>query len=198
MLAHILSLCIVSYLIGSIPFGVLLAWMQKLDIREHGSGNIGATNIARVMGKKAGLLTLLGDALKGLIVVEGAESFYKDPVLIALAGFMVFFGHLYSIFLKFKGGKGVATSLGLFSSIMPWPTLCAAGVFSICLWVSGYVSVGSIMAALSLPLFAIFFKLQLAYIYLAVLVSLFSIKRHHENILRLIEGTEGKFFKNRI
>ncbi len=193
MLTEILPLCLVSYLIGSIPFGVVFARARNMDIREHGSGNIGATNVARVMGKKAGLLTLLGDVLKGLLVVLGAGSLYEKPILVALAGLMVFLGHLYSTFLKFKGGKGVATSLGLFSYIMPWATLCAVGVFSVCLWISGYVSMGSIMAAISLPLFAIFFKLPLPYIYLAAIVGLFTVQRHYGNILRLIEGTESKF-----
>ena len=198
MQTEIITLCLASYLIGSITFGVVMARVQNLNIREHGSGNIGATNVARVMGKKAGLLTLLGDVLKGVIVVFGASSLYEKPQLIALAGLMVFLGHLYSIFLKLKGGKGVATSLGLFSYIMPWATLCTAGVFSICLWISGYVSIGSIMAAISLPLFAIFFKLPLPYIYLAGIVGLLTLQRHYGNILRLIQGTEAKFFKNRI
>ena len=195
MLTDVLAICIVSYLIGSIPCGVLLARMQNLNIREHGSGNIGATNVSRVLGKKAGLLTLLGDAIKGLIVVFGAGALYKTPMLIAVAGLMVFLGHLYSIFLKFKGGKGVATSLGLFSYVMPWATLCAVGVFSVCLLLSGYVSVGSIMAAISLTLFAIFLKLPLPYIYLACIVGLFTLQRHYGNIQRLIAGTEAKFFK---
>jgi acyl phosphate:glycerol-3-phosphate acyltransferase len=195
MQTEIIPLCLASYLIGSIPFGVVMARAQNLNIREHGSGNIGATNVARVMGKKAGLLTLFGDVLKGVIVVFGAASIYEKPKLIALAGLMVFLGHLYSIFLKFKGGKGVATSLGLFSYIMPWATLCAGGVFFICLWISGYVSIGSMMAAISLPLFAIFFKLPLPYIYLAGVVGLLTVQRHYGNILRLIKGAEAKFFK---
>ncbi len=195
MLTEIPALCLISYLIGSIPFGVVLARAQRIDIREQGSGNIGATNVARVLGKKAGLLTLLGDVLKGLLVVFGASLLYEKPLVIALAGLMVFLGHLYSIFLKFKGGKGVATSLGLFSYIMPWATLCAVGVFSSCLWISGYVSIGSIMAAISLPLFAIYFKLPLPYIYLAAIVGLFTLQKHYDNILRLIEGTETKFLR---
>ncbi len=195
MPTEILALCLISYLIGSIPFGVMLAQARNMDIREHGSGNIGATNVARVMGKKAGLLTLLGDVLKGLLVVFCAGSLYEKPMPIALAGLMVFLGHLYSIFLKLKGGKGVATSLGLFSYIMPWATLCAVGVFSVCLWISGYVSIGSIMAAIFLPLFAIFFELPLPYIYLAVIIGLLTVQRHYGNILRLIEGTEVKFRK---
>lgn len=195
MSIEITSLCLISYLIGSIPFGVLLAKAQRVDIRKHGSGNIGATNVARTMGKKAGLLTLLGDMMKGLLVVFGANMLYEKPIMIALAGLMVFLGHLYSIFLKFKGGKGVATSLGLFSYIMPWPTLCAVGIFSVCLRFSGYVSIASMAAAVTLPLFAIYFKLPLPYIYLAVIVGLFTLQRHYGNILRLIEGTETKFFE---
>ena len=195
MWTEISALCLISYLVGSIPFGVVLAKAQRVDIRKQGSGNIGATNVARVLGKKSGLLTLLGDVVKGLLVVLGASQFYDKPLLIALAGLMVFLGHLFSIFLKFQGGKGVATSLGLFSYIMPWATLCAVGVFASCLWISGYVSIGSIMAAISLPLFAIYFKLPLPYIYLAVIVGLFTLQRHHGNILRLIEGAETKFLK---
>ena len=195
MLTEIPALCLISYLIGSIPFGVVLARAQRVDIRKQGSGNIGATNVARVMGKKAGLLTLLGDVLKGLLVVFGASLLYEKPLVIALAGLMVFLGHLYSVFLKFKGGKGVATSLGLFLYIMPWATLGAVGVFSLCLWISGTVSVGSIMAAVSLPLLAIYFKLPLPYIYLAVVVGLFTLQKHHDNIFRLIEGTEAKFLR---
>ena len=195
MLTEIPALCLISYLIGSIPFGVVLAKAQRIDIRKQGSGNIGATNVARVLGKKAGLLTLLGDVLKGLFVVFGAGLLYEKPIVIALTGLMVFLGHLYSIFLKFKGGKGVATSLGLFLYIMPWATLCVVGVFSACLWISGYVSIGSIMAAISLPLLAIYFKLPLPFIYLAVIVGLFILQKHYDNILRLIEGTEAKFLR---
>ena len=195
MWTEISALCLISYLVGSIPFGVVLAKAQRVDIRKQGSGNIGATNVARVLGKKSGLLTLAGDVSKGLLVVFGAGQIYDKPLMIALAGLMVFLGHLYSIFLKFQGGKGVATSLGLFSYIMPWATLCAVGVFASCLWISGYVSMGSMMAAISLPLFAIYFKLPLPYIYLAVIVGLFTLQRHYDNILRLIEGTEAKFLK---
>jgi acyl phosphate:glycerol-3-phosphate acyltransferase len=195
MLTEIIALCLIPYLVGSIPFGVVLAKAQHVDIRKQGSGNIGATNVARVLGKKAGLLTMLGDVLKGFLVVFCASQMYDKPILIALAGLLVFLGHLYSVFLKFKGGKGVATSLGLFSYIMPWATLGAVGVFAICLWISGYVSMGSIMAAISLPLFAIYFKLPLPYIYLAVIVGLFTLQRHYDNILRLVDGTEAKFLK---
>ena len=129
MFVEIFILCLLAYLCGSIPFGLLLAKTQNIDIREHGSGNIGATNVTRIMGKKAGFITLIGDVLKGWAIVFLASQWFEKPIFIALAGFMVFFGHLYSIFLRFKGGKGVATGLGVFSFIMPLPTLFSSGVF---------------------------------------------------------------------
>ena len=108
---------------------------------------------------------------------------------------MVFFGHLYSIFLRFKGGKGVATGLGIFSFIMPLPTLFSLGIFVLSLKVSGYVSLSSILAAISLPILGIFFKIPLPYIYLASIVGLFTLQKHHENIIRIVQGTEAKFWK---
>ena len=195
MLTEITGLCLTAYLCGSIPFGVLLAKSQNINIREHGSGNIGATNVARTMGKKAGLLTLAGDVLKGWGMVFLASQWFEKPILIALAGLIVFLGHLFSIFLKFKGGKGVATGLGVFSYVMPVPTLLSAGIFALTLRVSGYVSLSSILAAITLPIFGIFFRMPLPYIYLAVIVGLFTLQKHHGNIERLIRGEEVKFLK---
>ena len=195
MFVEILILCLLAYLCGSIPFGILLAKTQNIDIRDHGSGNIGATNVTRIMGKKAGFITLIGDVLKGWAIVFLASQWFEKPIFIALAGFMVFFGHLYSIFLRFKGGKGVATGLGVFSFIMPLPTLFSSGIFVLSLKVSGYVSLSSILAAISLPVLGIFFKMPLPYIYLASIVVLFTLQKHHENITRIVQGTEVKFLK---
>ena len=198
MLTEIFILCLLGYLCGSIPFGVLLAKTQNMDIREHGSGNIGATNVARTLGKKAGLVTLTGDLLKGFLVVFAANQWFENTMITALAGLSVFLGHLYSIFLKFKGGKGVATGLGVLSFTMPLSTLYSAGVFAVCLKVSGYVSLSSILAAITLPLLGIFFKMPFSYIYLSTIVALFILQRHHDNVVRLTQGTEAKFLKNRI
>jgi glycerol-3-phosphate acyltransferase PlsY len=195
MLIEIFIICLLAYLCGSIPFGVLLAKTQNMDIREHGSGNIGATNVARTMGKQAGLITLAGDILKGLLVVYIASQWFENTMVIALAGLAVFLGHLYSIFLKFKGGKGVATGLGVLSFAMPLSTLCSAGVFAISLKVFGYVSLSSILAAISLPLLGVFFKMPLSYIYLSTIVALFTLQKHRDNIVRLTQGTEANFFK---
>ena len=174
---------------------MLIAKTQNIDIREHGSGNIGATNVTRIIGKKLGFITLLGDVLKGWVIVFLANQWFEKPILIALAGFVVFFGHLYSIFLRFKGGKGVATGLGIFSFIMPLPTLFSSGIFILSLKLSGYVSLSSILAAISLPILGIFFKIPLPYIYLASIVGLFTLQKHHENIIRIVQGTEAKFLK---
>ena len=195
MFVEIFILCLLAYLCGSIPFGMLIAKTQNIDIREHGSGNIGATNVTRIMGKKLGFITLIGDVLKGWVIVFLASQWFEKPIFIALAGFMVFFGHLYSIFLRFKGGKGVATGLGIFSFIMPLATLFSSGIFILSLKLSGYVSLSSILAAISLPILGIFFKMPLPYIYLASIVGLFTLQKHHENIIRIVQGTEAKFLK---
>jgi glycerol-3-phosphate acyltransferase PlsY len=131
------------YLLGSLPTGVLIARLQKVNIREQGSGNIGATNVARVLGKKAGILTLLGDFSKGLLAVYLADALFKNQNVTSLAGLFAFLGHLFSVFLKFKGGKGVATGLGIFMYLMPVPTLLAMVIFALALKISTYVSVGS-------------------------------------------------------
>jgi len=195
MLTEVTGICLMAYLCGSILFGVLLAKTQNINILEHGSGNIGATNVARTIGKKAGLLTLAGDVLKGWSMVFLASQWFEKPIIIALAGLMVFLGHLFSIFLKLKGGKGIATGLGTFSFMMPLPTLLSVGVFGLTLKVSGYVSLSSILAAFSLPIFAIFCRMPLPYIYLAVIVGLFTLHKHHENIVRLLNREEVKFLK---
>ncbi|OGW19983.1 MAG: acyl-phosphate glycerol 3-phosphate acyltransferase [Nitrospinae bacterium RIFCSPLOWO2_12_FULL_47_7] len=182
-----------AYLLGAIPFGVLIARSQKINIQNHGSGNIGATNIARIVGKKAGLLTLVGDCAKGMIAVAIASATLDNNIQIAVAALMAFLGHLFSIFLKFKGGKGVATGLGVFLYLMPPATLSAMVVFATVMAVSRYVSTSSILAALSLPLFGFFYQMPTPYIYTSAIISGLVILRHHKNIQRLLAGTETKF-----
>jgi len=184
-----------SYLLGSVPIGVILARTQQINIREHGSGNIGATNVARTLGKKLGVLTLLGDTLKGLAAVVLAAAVLGGHLQIAVAGLMAYLGHLFSVFLKFKGGKGVATGLGVFVYLLPYPTLCSVGVFALVLSVSKYVSLGSILAALSLPLFGAFYKTPPTDIYTAVISALLTTYKHHENIRKILAGTEASFLK---
>ncbi len=135
-----ITLCLTAYLLGSIPFGVIVARLNKVDLRQHGSGNIGATNVARTLGKKLGVLTLIGDALKGVVAVALADFLLSNPVHIASAGLFAFLGHLFPVFLKFQGGKGVATGLGVFLYLMPLSTLSSMAIFGITLWLWNFVS----------------------------------------------------------
>ena len=149
MFVEIFILCLLAYLCGSIPFGMLLAKTQNIDIREHGSGNIGATNVTRIMGKKAGFITLIGDVLKGWAIVFLASQWFEKPIFIALAGFMVFFGHLYSIFLRFKGGKGVATYLGILLALSIQLGLLFMFTWLVVSLIFKYSSVSSMFASLT-------------------------------------------------
>jgi glycerol-3-phosphate acyltransferase PlsY len=190
-----LLIWILSYLLGCIPFGVLFARKNKINLREHGSGNIGATNVSRVLGKKAGILTLLGDLSKGVAAVALASYLLDSQIQIAISGLMVFIGHVYPVFLKFKGGKGVATGLGVFLFLMPWATVCVIGVFAVTLKASGYVSLSSVLAALFLPLFGIFFQYPPEFMAVSVPVALIVLHRHHENMQRILDGSESRFLK---
>jgi glycerol-3-phosphate acyltransferase PlsY len=184
-----------AYFLGSIPFGVLIARARKINIQEHGSGNIGATNIARVIGRKEGVLTLVGDCAKGALAVMIASATLNSDVHVAVAALMAFLGHLFSIFLKFKGGKGVATGLGIFLYLMPYATLSTAGIFAIVMATTKYVSASSLLAALSLPVFGMLYHAPKPFVFAAVVISALVILKHHENIKRLLAGTEMKFGK---
>ncbi len=181
-----------AYFLGAIPFGVLIARSRKINIQEHGSGNIGATNIARTIGAKAGILTLLGDCTKGVVAVAIASATLDNKIDVSVAALLAFLGHLFPVFLKFKGGKGVATGLGIFLYLMPPASLSAMGVFGLAIVVSRYVSIGSILAAISLPVFGVFYKMPSAYIYTSATISALSILKHQKNIQRLLNGTETK------
>ena len=188
-------LWIFSYLLGSIPFGIVFAKSSKVDIRNHGSGNIGATNVARVIGKKAGLMTLAADVLKGVAAVAIASYVLDEVWQVAVAGLMAFVGHVYSVFLKFKGGKGVATGLGIFLYLMPLAAVSTMAVFGVSLWLSSYVSVGSIIGALSLPLFGIYYDVPPEFIAISVIVALIIVQKHVGNMERILDGTEARFLK---
>ena len=185
--------CLLAYLLGSIPFGVVLAKFKQVDLRQHGSGNIGATNVARTLGKTAGILTLLGDGGKGYLATWIAGQLLEAQWAVAVAGLMAFLGHIFPVFLKFKGGKGVATGLGVFLYLMPWAGLSAIGIFAGCLAFTRYVSVSSILAAISLPWLGIYFQAPGPSVYVATAAAILTSIRHHENIQRLIDGTESKF-----
>ncbi|MCD6319680.1 MAG: glycerol-3-phosphate 1-O-acyltransferase PlsY [Candidatus Desulfofervidaceae bacterium] len=187
---------ILSYLLVSLPVGLIIAKKYgHPDIRKEGSGNIGATNVARVVGKKAGLITLAGDVLKGVLpvltfsLILGTDTWQKQ-VVISLAGLAAFLGHLFPIYLKFKGGKGVATATGVFLILCPLAVLADTIVFLAVLWRWRYVSLASLSAAAAMPLLIALFSNQKVYIILAAIVAAFIFYRHKANIHRLLTGTE--------
>jgi len=186
--------CLFAYLLGSIPFGVVLAKLKQVDLRKHGSGNIGATNVSRTLGKTAGILTLLGDCGKGYLAAWMGGLLLGTEWGMALAGLMAFLGHVFSVFLKFKGGKGVATGLGVFLYLMPEAGLSSMGIFAASLAISRYVSASSIIAAISIPWLGIYFGASVAFIFVATVAAIITSLRHHENVQRLIDGTEAKFW----
>jgi glycerol-3-phosphate acyltransferase PlsY len=186
----------VAYLLGSIPFGYLLVrFFRKEDIRSLGSGNIGATNVARSGAKGLGIATLVLDALKGYIAVMFALHIgHGNLDLGAAAAVAAIIGHIFPVWLRFKGGKGIATALGVFLALS-WPTaLCALGVFIGVTLLSKYVSLGSILGATALPMFMMYFQPYRSAIFIGgtIFISLLCILKHHANIARLKAGTESR------
>ncbi len=208
---------VLAYLLGSIPFGLIVAKSQAVDLRAHGSGNIGATNVWRVMGKKWGLITFFADAIKGVIAVKlgmwiagqwpihvpllhGHERIeFLDPGFAGIgASIACILGHNFPVWLKFKGGKGVATSLGVIFGMMPVPALIVFGIWALVFKTSRYVSLASLIAAVSLPLVVIAFLFlgglrSWAHFYFSVAAALMVVRRHQPNIKRLVAGTELQF-----
>ena len=187
-------LILFAYFLGSIPTGVVLTKaFSKVDIRTQGSKNIGATNVYRTAGKKLGVLALLGDILKGVIPVVLARGTLESHFWIGAVALVAFLGHIYPIFLKFKGGKGAATGLGIFLALSPLPTALAAIVFVLVVFRWRYISLGSLTAAASVVVFLALLDPHKIYIPFAFIVAALIFYRHRENIERLMEGRENKF-----
>ncbi len=195
------AIAVVAYLLGSIPTGYLLYRVfRRQDIRSFGSGNIGATNVLRAGGAGLGVATFILDVLKGCAAVwlGGYLASLLVPTVPlrtaeAFAALCAVLGHMFPIWLKFRGGKGVATGFGVFLIVSPWAALSAIGVFAVVLAISRYVSISSIVAAFSFPIFAWFLVTgsRPPFFFIAgALVSLLIIVKHHTNIRRLIDGTE--------
>lgn len=182
---------VVSYLLGSIPTGYLWAKAKGIDIRTVGSGNIGATNVMRVLGKGPGIAVLVIDALKGFVPVFIAPRLFEGGSnLQILCCVFVIAGHNWTCWLKFKGGKGVATSAGAMLAMLWAPLLCALAMFGIVLWLSRYVSLGSISAAVTLPVATWFFQQEL--VWFTAVVGAAVVWKHKGNIQRLRAGTENR------
>jgi acyl phosphate:glycerol-3-phosphate acyltransferase len=181
-----------AYLMGSIPVGVILSKSSGRDPRHVGSGNIGATNVMRAVGKTLGIVTLIGDIAKGVVPTALAVYTRQPYMLVAATGFMAFFGHLYPIYLKFKGGKGVATSLGVFLILSPLAIGIYAIVFILLLLKWRYVSVGSLIASALLPVTLYILSRPAEYIVLSLIMNLLIFVKHKDNIKRLLAGKEHK------
>jgi glycerol-3-phosphate acyltransferase PlsY len=181
------------YLIGCFPSGRLIASRSGVAIDKQGSGNVGATNVARVLGKKAGLITLLADVGKGMFATALADLVSGNIEYAALAAFAAVAGHCFSIPGKMKGGKGVATALGAYLFLSPLTAACGVAIFGLVMVGTRIVSLSSICAALLMPLAGLLLMVPTPVVFPLAGVSLLVVYRHHENIVRLIEGREKKF-----
>jgi len=191
---------IFAYLAGSIPTAV---WYGKIfhgvDVRQHGSGNAGATNSLRTLGKKAGVIVLIVDFLKGFLAVKAASLFSSeiDSILPLIMGLAVIAGHIFPIFAQFRGGKGVATAMGVLVATFPWAALGCMVVFMIVVFATKYVSLASLLGALAFPIQLTFnlwnnnadkYAIGFAWLIFVILAVM-----HRQNIQRLLKGTESKF-----
>jgi glycerol-3-phosphate acyltransferase PlsY len=193
------SLIIFGYLIGSIPFGLVYGKLAGIDVRQRGSGNIGATNVNRLLGKKLGSLTLVSDLSKGLlpmlIAAQLLGSRADASLWVMLTGLAAFIGHCWPVYLKFRGGKGVATALGIFLYLAPLPTLAAIVIFIGTVRSSGYVSLGSMGAAISLPVMIGLSGGSGNLLTVAATIAGLIVFKHRDNIARLRRGEEKSWKK---
>jgi len=209
----ILLMIPVAYLLGSVPFGLLVGWTRGIDVRKAGSGNIGATNVGRLLGKRFFFLVFILDMLKSLVPMlivghlEYKISTTIDPLLYfewLLVGFAAMFGHMFSVFLKFKGGKGVATSAGIILGLWPYytePAIITLLIFTIVLYTTRYMSIASMSAAISFPICYLImatarhwapFGHQWPLTVFSILLATLVVYKHRTNIQRLRAGTENR------
>ncbi len=195
MLDYLLT-AVAGYFVGSIPTGYLFARARGVDIRSVGSGNIGATNVFRVLGRTAGILVLVIDALKGFLPAKfflfGATPETREYHLI-LAGVCAILGHNYTCWLRFKGGKGIATTAGVMLALVPAGLLIALGVWLLVLAIGRYVSLASIVAAAVLPFAVACMGQSVRMIGVSAILGVLAIYKHKANIKRLMAGTENRF-----
>jgi glycerol-3-phosphate acyltransferase PlsY len=182
-----------AYLLGSVPTGYVLGKLAGTDVRRVGSGNIGATNVARALGMWPGALTLVADATKGYLPVSIALHLGFSQAAVAWTAIAAFLGHLYPVFLKFQGGKGVATALGALLSVAPMAALVLVLVFAGLVFVCRIVSLGAIVAAIATPLILWLFYQPPTIVVMGLFLGVMIILRHHGNIRRLLAGTEPRF-----
>ena len=182
-----------GHVFGSIPCGLwIVQALHGIDIREYGSKNIGTTNVFRTVGGKTAALVMAADMLKGILAVALVNYLFQDHMANVVTALGAVLGHSYSLFLGLKGGKGVATGLGLLLYLMPDACIISFGVWLVTVLITRYVSLGSIFAACCPPVLAWYFEYPVSYIGLSVLCTFFIVIRHTENIKRLLNGTESK------
>lgn len=197
----IILLIALAYFLGSLPNGLYVAKFKGVDIRNQGSKNTGATNVFRVMGAKFGIFVLILDALKGFLPLIIAEKLGVEGNVLVLIGVIAVIGHTFSPFLNFKGGKGVATSLGIFLYLAPIPMLITLVMFIVVVGISKYVSLGSILASLMLPILILITPVneklgnKVVVFIISAILGAYIIYKHKTNIERLKNGTENKFYK---
>jgi glycerol-3-phosphate acyltransferase PlsY len=188
-----LSLVFIAYLIGSIPFGLLISRaVGRVDIRQHGSGNIGTANVLRIMGKRAAALTLVGDLLKGFLPVLAALLLGGSEFLVAGVGMAAVLGHNWSIYLRFTGGKGVATSFGVLVAMTPLPALFGLLVWIAVLLVFRYTSLAALTASVCIPAVIFLSSGFGPYFVFSLVAALLIFIRHQDNIKRIFAGTEHR------
>jgi glycerol-3-phosphate acyltransferase PlsY len=192
---------LIAYLLGSIPFGYLIVrWQRGIDVRSTGSGSIGATNVMRNVGIVGFVATFLLDAGKGwLAVLLASKMTSDDPTLVAAAAFAAVLGHCFPFWLHFRGGKGVATGVGVFIAIAPWQVVLVLVIFAVVVAIWRYISLGSIVATAAFPILVYFMKHPPFQVVLgAAGAALMIISRHHANIARLLKGTENKVGQKKV
>ena len=193
MMADYILTVVLAYLIGSIPSGLILGKLfWHTDLREHGSHNIGATNAWRTLGKRAGIAVFIADSIKGQAGVVLGLLLAGTPLAAVLGGLFAIIGHSFSLFLRFHGGKGVATSLGVLTMMMGNVALIVFAIWFAIVYLTRYVSLGSVVAAFLTPVLAALFAYPVEYIVFSVIAAVLVIVRHRENIKRLMNGTENK------
>ena len=183
---------VLGYLIGSIPFALVLARRRGLDLRKVGSGNLGAANVLRASGATAGVVVAVLDIAKGAVSVLLAEQLSDDPALPALAGLAAVVGHIYPIWLRFRGGKGVATACGVFAMLTPLAAVPALATYVATVWITRYISLGSVIASVVLPPLAYVTGSSAPVVAAGVAASILIVFRHRSNLVRLASGTERR------
>ena len=185
----------IAYVLGSIPFGLVIARsLCSIDPRQDGSRNTGATNVARLCGPRYGIATLVLDVLKGLLPVAFASAWIESDMALSLVGLAAIFGHAFSCFMHFKGGKAVATTVGAFLALATWGAIIAIILCLLMVWLTGHVSMGSLTFALALPV-CMALTGNFAVVPMALVVMVLLFWRHKENIHRLARGEENPWLK---